>query len=105
VLADFQSFNSPGGSRRKDNSRSDNSSLNSDDSRPSSSSSTLRSNYSLEKSLPDPPYHVFSRAQKKNIVYIISLAGLFSPLSSNIYFLALGQISRVRMTFESLFGR
>jgi hypothetical protein len=29
-------------------------------------------------------------------VYIVSLAGLFSPLSSNIYFPALGQISKVR---------
>lgn len=42
-----------------------------------------------------PPYHVFSRSRKKQLVYIISLAALFSPLSSNIYFPALGDVSRV----------
>lgn len=47
------------------------------------------------KSLPDPPYHVFTRSQKKALVYIISLAGLFSPLSSNIYFPALDSIALV----------
>ena len=51
--------------------------------------------YSLDKALPDPPYHVFSASKKKQLVYIVSLAGLFSPLSSNIYFPALGQISKV----------
>jgi hypothetical protein len=48
--------------------------------------------YSFEKKLPEPPYHVFSLAQKKQMVYIVSLAGLFSLLSSSIYFPALGQI-------------
>lgn len=41
------------------------------------------------------PYHVFSRRRKKHMVYIVSLAALFSPLSSNIYFPALGDISQV----------
>ncbi|KAI9742143.1 MAG: hypothetical protein M1818_004043 [Claussenomyces sp. TS43310] len=41
----------------------------------------------------EPPYHVFTRAKKKRMVYIVSLAGFFSPLSSNIYFPALTQIS------------
>jgi hypothetical protein len=48
---------------------------------------------------------VFSLAKKKQMVYIVSLAGLFSPLSSNIYFPALGQISKVStrvQAFESL---
>lgn len=49
----------------------------------------------LEKPLPDPPYHVFSRKEKWALVYIVSLAGLFSPLSSNIYFPALGAIAEV----------
>ena len=49
-----------------------------------------------EKPLPDPPYHVFSRREKWALVYIVSLAGLFSPLSSNIYFPALGAIAEVR---------
>ncbi|KAJ5240920.1 uncharacterized protein N7469_002511, partial [Penicillium citrinum] len=41
-----------------------------------------------------PPYHVFSRSRKLQIVCIVSLAAIFSPLSSNIYFPALGEISR-----------
>ncbi|KAH6633844.1 major facilitator superfamily domain-containing protein [Chaetomium sp. MPI-SDFR-AT-0129] len=43
---------------------------------------------------PDPPYHVFTTRKKWQIVYIVSLAGLFSPLSSNIYFPALGDIAK-----------
>jgi hypothetical protein len=50
-----------------------------------------------EKVLPEPPYHIFDRKRKKQIVYIVSLAGLFSPLSSNIYFPALGQIANVSL--------
>jgi hypothetical protein len=42
-----------------------------------------------------PPYHVFSRSRKLQMVCIVSLAAIFSPLSSNIYFPALGEISRV----------
>jgi hypothetical protein len=52
--------------------------------------------YSLDKPLPEPPYHVFTLAKKKQVVYIVSAAAIFSPLSSNIYFPALGQISVVR---------
>lgn len=44
---------------------------------------------------PSPPYHVFTRSHKLQIVYIVSAAAIFSPLSSNIYFPALGMISRV----------
>ena len=50
-----------------------------------------------DRNLPETPYHVFSMTQKRLLVYIVSLAGLFSPLSSNIYFPALGAISRVRL--------
>ncbi|KAK4187908.1 major facilitator superfamily domain-containing protein [Podospora australis] len=42
----------------------------------------------------EQPYHVFSKREKWVAVWIVSLAGLFSPLSSNIYFPALGDISR-----------
>lgn len=56
---------------------------------------TYGNSHISEKALPEPPYHVFSLAQKKKLVYIISLAALFSPLSSNIYFPALGEISKV----------
>jgi hypothetical protein len=50
---------------------------------------------SLQKTLPEVPHHVFDRRQKRWMVYIVSFAGLFSPLSSNIYFPALGNIARV----------
>lgn len=49
---------------------------------------------------PPPPYHIFSRARKRQMVYIVSVAALFSPLSSNIYFPALGRISRVRNDYS-----
>lgn len=42
----------------------------------------------------EPPYHISTPRQKKLLVYIVSLAGLFSPLSSNIYTPALDTIAR-----------
>lgn len=57
--------------------------------------SSASSIFGLEKSLPTPPYHVFSSRKKKSLMYLVSIAGIFSSLSSNIYFPALGQISRV----------
>lgn len=42
---------------------------------------------------PEPPYHIFSKKQKWNLVILVSLAGSFSPLSSNIYFPAISSIS------------
>lgn len=59
----------------------------------------------LKKMTPiteDPPYHVFTLTQKRRLVYIVSLAALFSPLSSNIYFPALGAIATVRVQFLRL---
>ncbi|KFZ25296.1 hypothetical protein V502_00220 [Pseudogymnoascus sp. VKM F-4520 (FW-2644)] len=47
-----------------------------------------------EKIYPEPPYHVFSRRKKKRLMYLAAIAGMFSSLSANIYFPALGQISR-----------
>ncbi|VUC30109.1 unnamed protein product [Clonostachys rosea] len=41
----------------------------------------------------EPPYHIFSRRQKWNLVFLVSLAGSFSPLSSNIYFPAVDSIA------------
>ncbi|KAL5334196.1 major facilitator superfamily domain-containing protein [Aspergillus crustosus] len=50
-----------------------------------------------EQILPDPPaselYHILSKQQKWALVIFVSLAGCFSPLSSNIYFPALDTIS------------
>ncbi|KAI2794130.1 hypothetical protein POX_a00720 [Penicillium oxalicum] len=56
----------------------------------SSDSSDLES----QSSLSTPVYHVFSRSQKLRMVYTVSLAAIFSPLSSNIYFPALALISK-----------
>jgi MFS family permease len=41
----------------------------------------------------DPPYHILSKKQKWNLVVFVSMAGAFSPLSSNIYFPAIDTIS------------
>lgn len=43
------------------------------------------------------PYHVFSRGKKWSIVILIGAAGLFSGLSSNIYFPALDAIAKVSL--------
>ena len=53
--------------------------------------------------LPEVPYHVFSRPQKWILVWIVGIAGLFSGLSSNIYFPSLDQISKVRSHQARLF--
>lgn len=49
----------------------------------------------LDSQDPPPPYHVFTRSRKLQIVCIVSLAAIFSPLSSNVYIPALGMISKV----------
>lgn len=41
-----------------------------------------------------PPYSTFTKYQKNYIVFLAAFAGLFSPLSSNIYFPALNTLSR-----------
>ncbi|KAK3497201.1 MFS general substrate transporter [Neurospora hispaniola] len=50
--------------------------------------------------LPEPPYHVFTKKEKWLVTSIIAVAGLFSPLSSNIYFPALGAIANVSHPYE-----
>jgi hypothetical protein len=42
----------------------------------------------------EPPYHIFNKRQKWLVVGIIGVAGLFSGLSSNIYFPSLDTIAR-----------
>ncbi|KAF3759894.1 MFS general substrate transporter [Cryphonectria parasitica EP155] len=47
-----------------------------------------------ESQVPEePPFHIFNKRQKWNLVAIIGAAGLFSGLSSNIYFPALDAIT------------
>lgn len=45
------------------------------------------------KTSAEPPYHIFSHRQKWQLVLLVSIAGAFSPLSSNIYFPAIDTIS------------
>ena len=42
---------------------------------------------------PETPYHVYTKRRKWALVYIVSFAAMFSPLSSNIYFPAINTIS------------
>ena len=53
--------------------------------------------YPNDKTHSESPYHVFALRKKKQLAYIASFAGLFSPLSSNIYFPALDAIANVRL--------
>jgi hypothetical protein len=55
---------------------------------------TSTSNGALQKQL-EPPYHIFSNRKKWVVVWIIGTAGLFSGLSSNIYFPSLDAIAKV----------
>lgn len=41
------------------------------------------------------PYHVFPKGRKRFLVGVIGVAGLFSGLSSNIYFPSLDAIAKV----------
>lgn len=53
----------------------------------------------------EPPYHFMTKKQKWNLVIFVSMAGAFSPLSSNIYFPAINTISsdlRVSPTLVAL---
>jgi hypothetical protein len=51
----------------------------------------------VDKSLPPPPYHAFDTKKKKWIMYLMAIVGVLTPLSTFIYFPALGDISRVRI--------
>lgn len=48
---------------------------------------------SVAASKEEQPYHILSKKQKWNLVIFVSMAGAFSPLSSNIYFPAINTIS------------
>lgn len=51
-------------------------------------------------SQPEKPYHVYTSSQKWRVVVLVGAAGLFSGLSSNIYFPALDVIAKVRLGLE-----
>lgn len=46
----------------------------------------------------EAPYHVFTTSKKWQLVLIVSLAGLFSSLSSNVYFPAIPDIAKASLT-------
>jgi hypothetical protein len=50
----------------------------------------------------EPLFHVFSTKRKWWVVVMIGIAGLFSGLSSNIYFPALDTISKVKDRYSLL---
>jgi hypothetical protein len=54
----------------------------------------------VHKSLPQPPYHVFDPNKKMQLVILVSLAGILSPLSTSIYLPALAPIASVRINIE-----
>lgn len=56
-------------------------------------SSTVNPSAQIHQSPERTPYHVLNKQQKWMLVYVVSLAGMFSPLSSNIYFPAIDTIS------------
>lgn len=51
-----------------------------------------------QKEADNQPYHVYTKGQKWFLIVIIGAAGLFSGLSSNIYFPAMDEISDVSPT-------
>ncbi|KAJ5836330.1 Major facilitator superfamily domain general substrate transporter [Penicillium robsamsonii] len=68
--------------------------------------STPAESIKLESQAPvSPSYHVFPRSRKLLMVIIVSLAAIFSPLSSNIYFPALTDVAEelnISMSLASL---
>ena len=50
---------------------------------------------SVDKLLPEPPYHSFDLRKKRIVVGLVSLASMLSPLSTSIYFPALNAIAMV----------
>ena len=56
-----------------------------------------------ESQLSQPPvYYIFKQSRKLELVFIVSLAAIFSALSSSIYFPALGDVSRVSLIHSPL---
>lgn len=70
------------------------------ESRPSSNPNELPAIDS--KPVEKSPYHIFHKKQKWLLVYLVSLAAMFSPLSSNIYFPAIDTIATDLNTNTSL---
>jgi Na+/melibiose symporter-like transporter len=66
------------------------------------SSIPLESRVNSLQDLEKAPYHIFTKRQKWVLVYIVSLAAMFSPLSSNIYFPAINTIATDLDTSTSL---
>jgi hypothetical protein len=101
IFADFNDFESPRGSQSQRAAECEDEEAEAAEAAAATgaevifSSGRTHSFDSLNKPLPEPPYHIFTLAKKKQLVYIVSAAAIFSPLSSNIYFPALGAISNV----------
>lgn len=53
---------------------------------------------------PEPPFHIFNKKQTWCVVIMIGIAGMFSGLSSNIYFPSLDAISKVKLSALVRYG-
>lgn len=51
---------------------------------------------------PEAPYTIFTSAEKRFIILMVSLGACFSPLSSNIYYPALNTLATDLKVSESL---
>ena len=99
TFTDISNFSSPRESRLNCTRQTQDHSRDSSRRPPSEINSSASSVYDLDKKIPErpePPYHVFSTSRQNAMLYLASIAGIFSSLSSNIYFPALGIIANVR---------
>lgn len=56
----------------------------------------------LTRTTTGPPRSVFTLNQKRFIVFMVSAASFFSPLSANIYFPALNSLAKAEHVSDSL---
>ncbi|KAH6683938.1 major facilitator superfamily domain-containing protein [Halenospora varia] len=59
----------------------------------SSVKSTHSRNASLDKNLPEPPYHIFGLTKKRQMVWLLSFLSFLSAITSTIYFPVLNAFS------------
>lgn len=59
----------------------------------SSIKSSHSRNASLDKNLPEPPYHIFSLTKKRQMVWLVAFLSFLSTITSTIYFPVLNAFS------------
>lgn len=48
-----------------------------------------------------PPYHIYSKRKKWALVLLVAAAGIFSPMTANIFFSAVNAVATVSHTYRS----